>query len=60
MEGKVFLRGKALYCKDMKAVKTLIKGMKKRMGSAQYFNCSIKKSYFFIEKIMDNFYEKNL
>lgn len=21
-------------------------------------NCSIKKSYFFFEKIMDNFYEK--
>ena len=32
VEGKVFLRGKALYCKDMKAVETLIKGIKRGWG----------------------------
>lgn len=29
---KFFLRGKALYCKDMKAVETLIKGIKRGWG----------------------------
>ncbi len=32
VEGKVFLRGKVLYCKDMKAVETLIKGIKRGWG----------------------------
>ena len=32
VKGKVFLRGKALYCKDMKAVETLIKGIKRGWG----------------------------
>jgi len=32
VEGKVFLRGKALYCKDIKAVETLIKGIKRGWG----------------------------
>lgn len=32
VEGKVFLRGQALYCKDMKAVETLIKGIKRGWG----------------------------
>ena len=27
------------------------------MGAAQYFNCSIKKSYFFFEKNSGDFYE---
>lgn len=51
VEGKVFLRGKALYCKDMKAVETLIKGIKRGWGRRNILNCSIKKSYFCIEYI---------
>ena len=56
VEGKVFLRGKALYCKDMKAVETLIKGIKRGWGGA-IFKLFDKKVLFSLEKNSGDFYE---
>lgn len=56
--GQSFFFQKVVPCEGDMAIRDSANGYAKYGEGRKGLNCSIKKSYFCFEKIMDNFYEK--